>query len=132
MINRDGKAGRLEVAVRPPVRLADEEELVARARSGEREPFEELAARYENRLYNYVYRFFGDVETSKDATQEVLLRAYRSLPGFRGDASFGTWLFTIASSVVRNTASYQKVRSRYAIRAMDDEGAERMFNRIPA
>ena len=55
-----------------------------------------LLARYHGRVYQWCAGQLGDPQRAEDAAQEVLLSAYRALPGFDGRARFGSWLFAIA------------------------------------
>jgi len=78
-----------------------DEELVARyqaeSRPGEAErQLDELFQRYRGKVALWCLRISGDREAAADLAQEVLLKAFRALPSFRGDAKFSTWLYTIA------------------------------------
>lgn len=72
--------------------LTSEGQLIARARAGDREAFCALAGRYERRVYRLALHYCRDAHDAEDLSQEVWLRAFRSLPTFRGEASFYTWL----------------------------------------
>jgi RNA polymerase sigma-70 factor (ECF subfamily) len=72
-----------------------DEVLVRRAQRGERYAFEQLVERHEQRLYTLAARVLGSREDAADAVQEALIRAWVSLPKFRGDARFSTWLYRI-------------------------------------
>ncbi|CAN5558500.1 hypothetical protein BH11MYX1_BH11MYX1_11760 [soil metagenome] len=73
-------------------------DLIAAARTGDREALELLLERYEPRIYRFGLRMCGDEESAREVLQETLLAAFRHLPGFRGDASLSTWLYQIARS----------------------------------
>jgi RNA polymerase sigma-70 factor (ECF subfamily) len=75
-----------------------EAELVEAARRGERPAIAELLARYEAPIYRLGLRFCKNPEDARDVMQDTLLAAARGLPTYRGDASVGTWLYTIARS----------------------------------
>ena len=72
-----------------------EEQLVARARAGDREAFEELVREHADRLHAVVLRICGDVHEAEEVTQETFLRAWRSLERFEGRSRFFTWLYRI-------------------------------------
>ena len=72
-------------------------ELVARARAGELDAFEALTNRYERRVYSLALRMLRQEQDAEDVTQQTFLSALESLKGFRGDASFATWLLRIAT-----------------------------------
>lgn len=78
-----------------PVDQLGDEDLVARAQSGDREAFEQLVRRHADRLHAVVRRICGDDLAAQEITQEAFLRAWRSLPSFKGDAQFFTWLYRI-------------------------------------
>jgi RNA polymerase sigma-70 factor (ECF subfamily) len=58
-----------------------------------------MVKHYDRPLRGLVYRLMGNREQMDDVLQEVYLRAYRALPGFRGEAASGTWLYRIAYNV---------------------------------
>jgi RNA polymerase sigma-70 factor (ECF subfamily) len=68
--------------------------------------------RYQDRLYNTVYRLVGNAEDARDAVQETFLSAYQSLAGFKGDSLFFTWLYRIAI----NHAISMKRKQRVVLR----------------
>jgi RNA polymerase sigma-70 factor (ECF subfamily) len=83
-----------------------EQELVARARRGDRDAFGELVWRHQDTVYTLAMRLVGP-NLAADVAQEALLRAWRAIPKFRGDASFSTWLHRITV----NTAWTQRKRA---------------------
>jgi RNA polymerase sigma-70 factor (ECF subfamily) len=74
----------------------DDAELVARARQGDSAAFGALVDRHRTAVYRAALAALGSHADAEDAAQDAFLLAYRRLPGFRGDASFKTWLLTIA------------------------------------
>ncbi len=81
-----------------------------------------LLERYQGRVYVWCYRFVRDHEQALDLTQEVLLRAYRSLGSFAGRAHFSSWLFAIARN--RSINEVQRVSLLYDREADPDEIAD--------
>ena len=79
-----------------------DEELVARSISGDTESFNELILRWERPIYALAYRTIGREEDARDVCQETFLRAFRALPGFRGQAKFSSWLYRIALNLCRD------------------------------
>ena len=71
-------------------------DLVARARQGDPAAFGELIDRHRVAVYRAALAALGSHADAEDAAQDAFLAAYRRLDGFRGDASFKTWLLTIA------------------------------------
>ena len=79
-----------------------DEELVARSRTGDLDSFNQLVLRWERPIYALAYRTIGREEDARDLCQETFLRAFRALPGFRGQAKFSSWLYRIALNLCRD------------------------------
>jgi RNA polymerase sigma-70 factor, ECF subfamily len=79
-----------------------DEELVALSMRGDAESFNELILRWERPIYALAYRTLGREEDARDICQETFLRAFRALPGFRGQAKFSSWLYRIALNLCRD------------------------------
>lgn len=82
----------------PPETTPSDSELVRRAQSGDRAAFDALVTRTESRVYGLCLRMLGNPEDAEDVLQEVFIKAYQSLPGFRGDSAFSTWIYRIATN----------------------------------
>lgn len=76
----------------------DDARLVASFQRGDEEAFDLLVERHRRRIFSLVCRLANPAEAD-DLAQEVFIAAYRTLPGFRGDARFSTWLYRIAVHV---------------------------------
>ena len=76
--------------------------LVERAQSGERRAFDLLVLKYQQRVANLIGRYTRDNSEVLDVTQDAFLKAYRALPGFRGESAFYTWIYRIAVNTVKN------------------------------
>jgi RNA polymerase sigma-70 factor, ECF subfamily len=88
---------------RPAARVTcTDEELVARSIGGDHDSFNELILRWERPIYALAYRTIGREEDARDVCQETFLRAFRALPGFRGQAKFSSWLYRIALNLCRD------------------------------
>jgi RNA polymerase sigma-70 factor (ECF subfamily) len=85
-----------------------DEELVARSISGDAESFNELILRWERPIYALAYRTIGREEDARDVCQETFLRAFRALPGFRGQAKFSSWLYRIALNLCHDWMRRQR------------------------
>ncbi len=73
--------------------------LVARARKGDVEAFNQLISRWEKRLYNYLLRLVRNREDALDLCQDAFLKAYRSLGALEDSEKFPQWLFRIAHNL---------------------------------
>jgi len=90
---------------------ADDHRLIAASRKGDTAAFGELVRRYQDRLFNTVYRLLDNADDAQDVVQDAFLNAYQSLDGFKGDSQFFTWLYRIAV----NTAISHKRRQRLTL-----------------
>lgn len=85
----------MEGPERLPEETQDDRDLVERARGGDREAFGTLVRRYQDRAFNLAYQMLRNREEALDVAQEAFARAYASLPTFKGESSFTTWLHRI-------------------------------------
>lgn len=76
----------------------DSTDLVAKARSGDRDAFESLVRDTYGDVFNLALRLTGDENDASDVVQDAYLRAYRSIRRFRGDAAFATWMYRITAN----------------------------------
>ena len=85
----------------PRLRVEDleDDQLVTSAAQGDREAFEELVRRHQHQVYGLAMKLTGDRHLAADVAQEALIRAWKALPTFRGEAAFGTWLHRITVNV---------------------------------
>jgi RNA polymerase sigma-70 factor, ECF subfamily len=99
-------------------------ELVHRSQAGELDAFETLTTRYEQRVFSLARRMLRQEQDAEDVTQQTFLSALENLKGFRGDASFATWLFRIAThaalKVIRKRKGLETVSLEAATEAADD------------
>lgn len=85
--------------------MADREfdqQLVERVQRGDKHAFDLLVAKYQRKLGRLISRFVRDTAEAEDVTQEAFIKAYRALPGFRGDSAFYTWLYRIGINTAKN------------------------------
>lgn len=76
--------------------------LVERAQRGDGRAFDLLVLKYQQRVAALIGRYLRDSSEVMDVTQEAFLKAYRALPGFRGESAFYTWIYRIAINTVKN------------------------------
>lgn len=84
-----------------------DEELMLRVQDGEAACFDVLVDRYKTRLFNYLLRMVGDRDEAEEVAQEAFVKAYIHAGKYKTIAKFSTWLYTIATNLVRN-----RMRSR--------------------
>ncbi len=73
--------------------------LIRQAQGGNIGAFQELVYRYDRQVLSIAAHYINNAEDAKDIYQEVFLRVYRSLPGFRFQSTFTTWLYRITTNV---------------------------------
>ncbi len=76
--------------------------LVERVQQGDSKAFDLLVLKYQHKIVQLVRRYVHDQAEALDVAQEAFLKAYRALPGFRGDSAFYTWLYRIAINTAKN------------------------------
>ncbi len=87
----------LKTLVMDPAKQKDFQ-AVDRFKAGDAKAFDELVTRYEGKIYGFLMRMCGCADRAKDTVQDTFMTAFRYLNGFRGEASFKTWLYRIAST----------------------------------
>jgi len=105
-----------KTAAAPAVEITDEE-LVARAQTGDAAAFDQLVVKYSPRLYGLIYNMTSNHEDTNDLMQDVFSKAYRSIGGFKGRSSFYTWLHQIGLNM---TINFVKKRGRRYHLSLDD------------
>ena len=97
-------------------RMSDAE-LVIGARQGDVDAFTILVARYRQPALRFAYGIAGD--EAEDAVQDAFVKAFRNLGGFRSEAAFKPWLFTIIANEARNRRRSMSRRTKLALRVSD-------------
>lgn len=89
---------------------AEDALLVKRVQAGDMQAFDALVLKHQSRVVSLIGRFIRDWSECQDVAQDAFMRAYRALPGFRGDAQFSTWLYRIAVNTAKNHLAFHKRR----------------------
>ena len=79
-----------------------DKQLVARVQKGDNRAFDLLVLKYQHKILGLISRYIQDSDEMQDVAQEAFIKAYRALPGFRGDSAFYTWLYRIAINTAKN------------------------------
>ncbi|MGE5576403.1 MAG: RNA polymerase sigma factor, partial [Syntrophothermus sp.] len=86
-----------------PAKSATDEDLVRQVVFfHNKDAFSDLVERYKGTIFNLIYRTIGSSSEAEDLAQEVFFQVYRSLPAFRNEARFSTWLYRIALNRCRD------------------------------
>ncbi len=99
----------------------DEKHILAKARKGDVTAFEKLVTLYERRVYIAALRSSASPEDAADITQEVFLRAWKSLETFRGNSGFATWLFRITANMCVDFARRRQSQPQTQALTVDDD-----------
>src|SRR4249919_3932078 len=108
-----GAVYRAQVVGRP----LDDRELVARARRGDADAYEELVLAYQGIALRTAYLFAGNAADAEEAAQDAFVKAYRALWRFRHGAPFRPWLLRIVANEARNRRRSAGRRAALALRA---------------
>ena len=102
-------------------KLPEDTALAFRAADGDEAAFEQLVKKYERFVSTCAYSVTENAEDALDVSQEVFLKVYRSLPSFKGESSFSTWLYRVAKNCAYDFARKKKPAS-VSLDAEDEDG----------
>lgn len=108
------------VELQHQVNLGDDSELIAAAQDGERSAYRQLYERYVGQVYALALRLSGNSSYAEDASQEVFIQVWRSLPNFTGESAFSTWLHRVTANV---TISYMRTQKNWLQRTFGLDSA---------
>ena len=77
--------------------MKDQENIIARARRGDADAFEQLVVAYRDQVFRLALRMCGNEADADEVAQEAFLSAWKALPNFRGDSRFSTWLYQLTT-----------------------------------
>ncbi len=112
----------------------NETNLVERAKHRDTAAFSALVKRYQERMLRVAYSFLGNREDARDIAQEAFVKAYESLPGFRGGSLFSTWLHRILVNLCKDYLRKKSVRQNlfFVPRESEEEEETRREDRGPS
>lgn len=97
----------------------DEEALLRRIAGGDKDAYRYVVARYQDAVYSMIVRQVGDRTVAEDLAQEVFVKAYVSLRGFRFESRFSTWLTRVALNHVNTYFASRRYKNRQATESFD-------------
>src|SRR5580704_12366548 len=100
---------------------ASEQALIASILAGDREKFHLLIRPYERQIYRTALALVKNEAKAEDVVQDAVLKAYRKLASFRGDAKFSTWLIAITLNEARGRLRRE---NRVMIDSLDERREE--------
>ena len=96
MFYEAGSGGVYPLEQKHDINSNDIKKLVKKSQTGDTDAFEDLVNFYQGRIFGLCLRLAGNRDDAEDLAQEVFIKAFHSLKGFRLEAEFGTWLHRIA------------------------------------
>src|SRR4029079_1449192 len=102
---------------------AEESLFVLRLKANEDAAYDELVRNYHGQIFHVAFRMLGDSGDAADVAQEIFLKVFRNINGFKGESSLKTWIFRIAFSEILNRLRWWKRRHRHATVSLDAENS---------
>src|SRR5207245_10076803 len=99
---------------------AEESLFIARLKTNEDAAYDELVRTYNASIFHVAYRMLNDSAEASDVVQEIFLKVFRNINGFKGESALKTWIFKIAFSEILNRLRSWKRRYRYATVSLDE------------
>jgi RNA polymerase sigma-70 factor, ECF subfamily len=112
----------------------NEEAIIQQILSGRVEAYEEIVRGYQQKVLGLCLSFLKNSTEAEDAAQEIFIKAYQSLPSFRGLSLFSTWLYRIAANHCKDLLrkrSREKTESLEALMDRMGDSVERMLQSPP-
>lgn len=110
--------------------------LIDRVKAGDMAAYNEMVTRYYDRIFARVSQLLKNKQDAEEVTQDAFIRAQRGLENFRGDASFSTWLYQIATNLAHNRYWYWFRRKRDQSISIDqplgEDGSMTLENVMPS
>ncbi len=101
-----------------------EKDLLACARQGDNDAFEQLVAPYERKLYAVCLRMMGSPADAGDALQDAMVRIWRGLSSFEGQSQFATWAYRLTTNACLDALRKVKRRETTYLDALSEQGFE--------
>ncbi len=105
----------------------EDEEIVRRVLAGDTDSFSLLVRRYESKIRGFCANMLGDRELAWDAAQEIFIKVFKKLEGFRAEAKFSTWLFNISRNHCIDLLRKKKIFRFISFDFISEEGLSAEF-----
>lgn len=99
-----------------------EKALLQKCKKGDLEAFEKLIDSYQKKVFNLCYRYLDNYDDAEELSQEVFIKVYRAISGFKEESSLGTWIYRIA--VTTCIDELRKKKKYTAVSINQDNGLE--------
>lgn len=108
----------------------DEELLIKRIKIGDENAFAELVETHQKMVFNVALRYVRNYDDASDITQEVFIKAYRSIDSFKGKAQISTWLYRITVNFCTDFARKNKLYYKNTVE-LESENEEGELTELP-
>jgi RNA polymerase sigma-70 factor, ECF subfamily len=105
--------------------VIDDFSLIRAIQAGDHHAFESLVRRYQRQVANLIYVTMGSRDDVDDIAQEVFIRVYRSLPRFKFDASFFSWIYRITMNLCIDEIRKRKIRKVLSLDFLTEDALEK-------
>ena len=105
--------------------VIDDFSLIKAIQAGDHQAFESLIRRYQRQVANLIYVTMGSRDDVDDIAQEVFIRVYRSLPRFKFDASFFSWIYRITMNLCIDEIRKRKIRKVLSLDFLTEDALEK-------
>ena len=97
--------------------MNDDDLLIELIQKGDKAAFDALIRKYEGRAYQYAYRLTSNQDEASDIVADAFVRVYNALKNFRGQSSFGTWLYRILTNCYLDQRKKERTRRHESLEA---------------
>ncbi len=109
----------------------EEAKIIRAVVDGNANAFEDLVLEYQKQVYHIALKMTGNEEDALDLSQETFLKAFRTLPSFRGEAGFGSWLYRMTANLCIDFLRKKKRQGSEQILSLDTEEEDRRPTELP-
>ncbi|MFI3291286.1 MAG: sigma-70 family RNA polymerase sigma factor [Opitutales bacterium] len=102
-------------------RVDSDIDIISRVKEGDMQAFDTLVNKYRERLFSVVYGITSNREDAMDITQDVFIKAFKSLAGFKNNSSFYTWIYRIAVNMSINFVKKNRFRRFFSFEKINEE-----------
>jgi RNA polymerase sigma factor (sigma-70 family) len=102
-----------------------EMQIIKRVLDGHIDEFEALVHENQKKIYNLALKMVGNREDAWDISQETFIKAFKALKSFRGDSSFGVWIYRLATNLCIDFLRKEKKRKTFPLAYINDEKEEK-------
>jgi RNA polymerase sigma-70 factor (ECF subfamily) len=110
--------------------MNDDALLIELSQQGDRNAFDALIRKYESRAYQFAFRLTSNQDEASDIVADAFVRVYNALKNFRGQSSFGTWLYRILTNCYLDMRKRERTRRHESLEAtlnVDGSEVQRQF-----